>query len=142
MRFTSAPDFRVHAVSLLIFQAGEFLLIERAQMPFQGWLSFPGGKVEAGEAATQAAERELWEETGLKAGHLSHLVTLDLKREGEAATPYFLSVYHGENISGAPCAGDDAAAICFLSLFQMEKQKSRIIPSVLEVARHFVQHGA
>jgi len=49
MRFTLAPDFHVHAVSLLVFGEGKFLLIERAKMPFQGWLSFPGGKVEPGK---------------------------------------------------------------------------------------------
>jgi len=46
----------------------EILFIERAsdvQDPWSGHLAFPGGKVEPGEQARQAAERETREEIGL-----------------------------------------------------------------------------
>jgi 8-oxo-dGTP pyrophosphatase MutT (NUDIX family) len=46
----------------------EILFIERAihaSDPWSGHLAFPGGKVEAGELARQAAERETREEIGL-----------------------------------------------------------------------------
>ncbi|MBK5274920.1 MAG: CoA pyrophosphatase [Desulfuromonadales bacterium] len=46
----------------------EILFIERATHsldPWSGHLAFPGGKVEAGEQARQAAERETREEVGL-----------------------------------------------------------------------------
>ncbi len=46
----------------------EILFIERATHaldPWSGHLAFPGGKVEAGEQARQAAERETREEIGL-----------------------------------------------------------------------------
>ena len=46
----------------------EILFIERAsdvQDPWSGHLAFPGGKVEPGERARQAAERETREEIGL-----------------------------------------------------------------------------
>src|SRR5512147_3188865 len=46
----------------------EILFIERAtdaRDPWSGHLAFPGGKVEQGEQARQAAERETLEEIGL-----------------------------------------------------------------------------
>jgi thiamine-phosphate pyrophosphorylase len=42
------------------------LLVQRAQEPNRGRWSYPGGKIEAGETARQAAEREALEETGLR----------------------------------------------------------------------------
>lgn len=49
----------------------EMLFIERATVvhdPWSGHLAFPGGKVEPGEQARQAAERETQEEIGLDLG--------------------------------------------------------------------------
>ncbi|GEM_PF-355707 len=48
-------------------QAGEWdvLLVRRAKAPAKGMWSLPGGAVELGETIAQAAEREVWEETGL-----------------------------------------------------------------------------
>ena len=40
------------------------------QGPLNGFLEFPGGKVEAGEAPVDAACREITEETGARATHI------------------------------------------------------------------------
>ncbi|MFO7793793.1 MAG: NUDIX hydrolase [Candidatus Nanohaloarchaea archaeon] len=46
---------------------GEFLLLKRSQEnSSSGEWTFPGGKIEEGESAKEAALRELKEETGLK----------------------------------------------------------------------------
>jgi thiamine-phosphate diphosphorylase len=42
------------------------LLAQRGREPNRGRWSFPGGKIEAGETARDAARREAWEETGLE----------------------------------------------------------------------------
>ena len=54
----------------------EILFIERAsdeRDPWSGHLAFPGGKVEPGEQARQAAERETQEEVGLDLGAQCYL---------------------------------------------------------------------
>lgn len=43
----------------------KLLMCERAKDPYKGKLNFVGGKVEPGEDETDAAYRELYEETGI-----------------------------------------------------------------------------
>lgn len=87
----------------------EVLLIRRGGHPFLGCWAFPGGFVEPGEDADQAAVRELQEETGL--------VDVPLEQFGLYSTPgrdprawtaseAYLGVV-GKNAQA--CAGDDAA---------------------------------
>ncbi len=45
--------------------AARVLMCRRAKEPYRGKLNFVGGKVEPGEDETQAAYRELYEETGI-----------------------------------------------------------------------------
>jgi ADP-ribose pyrophosphatase YjhB (NUDIX family) len=60
------PDRPSLGVGALIFDnAGRILLVERANEPYRGLWSLPGGIVEAGETLKQAIEREVLEETGL-----------------------------------------------------------------------------
>lgn len=53
------------AVSAGIFRDGKILLVRRAREPAKGIYTFPGGRVEFGESLTEAAAREIREETGL-----------------------------------------------------------------------------
>src|SRR3989344_3052861 len=48
-------------------EKGEILMLKRAKSPQKGKWSFPGGKIALGETIKQTAERELFEETGVKA---------------------------------------------------------------------------
>jgi 8-oxo-dGTP diphosphatase len=58
---------RVEVVAAVIFDGrGEFLLTQRpAGKVYAGYWEFPGGKVEPGESAASALERELHEELGI-----------------------------------------------------------------------------
>lgn len=125
---------QVHGVSLICRREGRFLLVERGKEPWKGWLAFPGGGVEAGETPEQAALRELREETALDARRLSHVITVDLALEGKAyAASYYLSVYRALEISGVEQAGDDAAAIRWLTVTEM--MAAKVTDSTLDVAR-------
>lgn len=88
------------------------LLVKRGNEPFAGRWAFPGGFVNEGERAIEAAARELDEETGV------HLETPDLLAEiGVYDTPgrdprgWTVSVAFCTEIPGMPLAqgGDDAA---------------------------------
>jgi 8-oxo-dGTP diphosphatase len=61
----TAPGRPQLAVSAAIFRDGRVLVVRRARRPALGLYSVPGGRVEFGETLTQAAQREVREETGL-----------------------------------------------------------------------------
>lgn len=125
---------QIHGVSLICRRDGRFLLVERGKEPWKGWLAFPGGSIEAGETPEEAAIRELKEETALDVRSLSHVITVDLALEGKAyAKSYFLSVYRALDVSGIEQAGDDAAAIYWLSIDEMAH--ANVTDSTLDVAR-------
>ncbi len=50
---------------MAMFQNGSILLVRRAKPPLAGFWSLPGGKIESGENTTEAACREVLEETGI-----------------------------------------------------------------------------
>lgn len=59
------------AVAVVRDAAGRVLLAERTRTQIAaGWWELPGGKIDPGETAAQAAARELHEEVGLHAGRL------------------------------------------------------------------------
>jgi ADP-ribose pyrophosphatase YjhB (NUDIX family) len=60
----SAP---IPAVGVVCLRGDEVLLIRRGQEPRLGEWSLPGGRIEFGERAEDAALRELFEETGVTA---------------------------------------------------------------------------
>jgi hypothetical protein len=57
----------VPAVGVVCLRGDEVLLIRRGTPPRQGEWSLPGGRIEPGERAVDAALRELREETGVEA---------------------------------------------------------------------------
>lgn len=60
------------AVGVLIRPNGDFLLTSRpADKVYAGFWEFPGGKLETGESARQALQRELHEELGIHIGPAS-----------------------------------------------------------------------
>src|ERR1700758_619847 len=99
---------------------GRVLLIRRKNDPFQGHYAFPGGFIEVGETAENAALRELKEETGIEANNL-HLIGVysDPKRDPRhhsITVAYLVSVQ-----DQAAKAGDDAAAAEFVQDATKEK---------------------
>lgn len=63
---TEKPGKPVAGAAVICLDHDRVLLVQRAREPNRGRWSFPGGKIEPGEMARQAAERETLEETGLR----------------------------------------------------------------------------
>ena len=91
---------------------GRLLLIRRGHEPSKGKWSLPGGRVEPGETAAQAVEREVLEETGLavRAG----------EPVGRVRIPASAALYDVVDLActlvdadAEPTAGDDADAVMF-----------------------------
>lgn len=59
------PESIRYTADVVCVRGDEVLLIERGWPPFAGMLALPGGHVDKGETAREAAVRELAEETGV-----------------------------------------------------------------------------
>lgn len=115
-----APDRRpVAAAGVICLRDGpdgvEVLLIRRGKPPRRGDWSLPGGRIEFGERAADAALRELREETGVVARLLGLIDVVD-GLCGDEATHYVLIDYAAEWLTGEPVAGDDAVDARFWPL--------------------------
>ncbi|MGO4449506.1 NUDIX hydrolase [Phyllobacterium sp. TAF24] len=125
----------VDGVSAVCVRNEAFLLVERGREPSKGWLAFPGGRREEGEAPDAAAIRELFEETGIIATKVSYLdtVVFDYSTpEFPAPKAYHLAVFLAHDPVGEAVAADDAAAVHWLKFEEMAAFD--VTPSVLEMA--------
>jgi len=109
------PMTPIPAVGIVCLRGDEVLLIRRGRPPRQGQWSLPGGRIEPGEGARDAAMRELFEETGVTAELLGLIDVVDGVFP-EAGAHYVLIDYAARWISGEPRAGDDAEEAAFLPL--------------------------
>ena len=103
-------DKYTNCVGVICFRGNDVLLIQRGTAPRKGEWSIPGGRIEAGESEAQAALRELYEETGVRAA-LGPKVEIILAEFEDFH--YRLHDYVAEWMSGEPRAGDDAAKAVF-----------------------------
>ena len=116
----SLPTMKpVPAVGVACLRGDEVLLIRRGRPPRLGEWSLPGGRIEPGERAVDAALRELREETGIEA-EIVGLVDVVDGLFPEAGVHYVLIDYAARWISGEPVAGDDAADARFVPLAEAE----------------------
>ncbi|MBW3097887.1 NUDIX domain-containing protein [Pseudohoeflea coraliihabitans] len=106
------------AVSAVVRRGARYLLVLRANPPAQNMYAFPGGRIEAGETAAEAALRELEEETGIRATDPRPVATYDLTSDkAPEAGPYLLTVFAvRESGNTKPRPLDDAAAVGWFSI--------------------------
>lgn len=120
---TTAPDDRLRpsrpllAASVACFRDGAVLLARRGRPPGRGLWSLPGGLVEVGETAAEAAARELLEETGVRATIVG-LVDLAevIRRADDGTVERHLAIlaYAGRWIGGEPHVTDEAEEVAWI----------------------------
>ncbi len=109
----------VPCVGVVCLRGDSVLLIRRGTPPRQGEWSLPGGRIEPGERAADAALRELREETGV-AAEITGLIDVVDGLFPEAGRHYVLIDYAARWLSGEPVAGDDAVEARFVALEEVE----------------------
>lgn len=99
-------DMQPNACSIAVFAAGHVLLIERANMPYKGLWTLPGGKIDPGETAEECVVRELWEETGLIVGDPT---TVMVQTIGTADNRFRLAVFAVRHTLVTPVPSSEVA---------------------------------
>ncbi|HEX9707635.1 MAG TPA: NUDIX hydrolase [Steroidobacteraceae bacterium] len=102
------PELAVDIVIELADRPGRPIVLIRRDRPPAGH-ALPGGFVDVGETVEQAAAREAREETGLDV-RLGDLLGV-YSDPGRDPRGHTVSIVYVATASGAPTAGDDAAAI-------------------------------
>mgnify|MGYP003946933511 CR=1 FL=1 len=134
-----APPPPIPAVGVVCIRGQDVLLIRRGKPPRAGEWSLPGGRIEPGERAVDAAVRELREETGVEAELLGLIDVVD-GIFPEAGMHYVLIDYAARWLSGEPVAGDDAAEARFVPLGEVDalidwSETRRIIREAVDLTR-------
>src|SRR5215472_14941499 len=112
---SASPKGPSLTVDCVVFDAEDrLLLIRRKNDPFKGHYALPGGFVDIGETVETAARRELKEETAVEAGTV-RLVGIYSDPQRDPRRHTVSAAYLADDYSGAPQAGDDAAAAEFVS---------------------------
>ncbi len=112
---------------MIVLSGTAILLVERGRAPAIGLWSLPGGKIEDGETAPDAALREVAEETGLSAMIISRLTEhiFQISEAGRAQT-IRIEVFYGttDNKSDGsrpiPVPGDDASRAQWVEIADLE----------------------
>lgn len=100
------------ATALITDGSGHLLLVLRNRPPGINRWALPGGFVETGESPSEAARRELKEETGLSAYDPS-LIDIIYQNSDFYKTALLIIGYHFMRFEGEITAGDDADDVQF-----------------------------
>jgi len=112
------PEVPRVAVGAVVIHQNKVLLVQRGKAPAKGEWAIPGGSVELGETLQQAAEREIFEETGVRiqAGELVYTFeSIHQDPDGRIIFHYVILDYAARYISGTPVPNDDVLAAQWVS---------------------------
>ncbi len=130
------PDPKV-AVGVVAERDGRILLVRRNHEPVLGGWTFPSGFVDAGEVLTDAARREVGEETGVdvRVGEL-------LGVWSAPEDPVVFVAYAGSLRGGEPIAGDEAFEVAFFALDALPPLAFDHDPAIIDAWLALREHAA
>ena len=129
------PERPLVGVGILIRRGDRYLLIKRTADPDAGLWSIPGGLVEVGERAADAAVREAREETGLDVEVVDILGVVDkIVQEGDRVKFHFVIVdYLAEPRGGALQVSSDALEAVWVKADEFPLYE--LSPTLIELLR-------
>lgn len=114
----------VGAAAAVFDDTGRVLLVQRGRPPRAGSWGLPGGMLEVGERLAAAAAREVREECGVEievGGVAGVFEPITLDRAGRIEYHYVVVDFWARCIGGEAVAGDDAAAVAWVPLAEINR---------------------
>jgi len=114
------------AVGAIVFKDDKVLLVRRGRAPAKGMWAIPGGSMELGETLQAAAEREIYEETGILIRAKEPVFTFDvIERDGDGRIRYHYVIVDmiADYVGGALRSGDDAVEARWVSAQALNRLK-------------------
>lgn len=116
----------VASVLSVVVHDANVLLVRRINPPDAGKWGFPGGWIDPGETMAQAAVRELFEETEVRAEArcvFNALDAFDYDQDGLLRRQFVMIAVLCAWVSGAPVAGDDATEAAWFPIANLSSLK-------------------
>lgn len=130
------PGRPIVGVGVLIEEDGRYLFVKRAAEPDAGLWSIPGGLIEVGEKAADAAVREALEETGLSVEVMNRVDVVDkIVRDDDGDVRYHFIIidFHARPLSGEMRPMDDALDAAWAA--PEEFVKYELTPTLVELLK-------
>lgn len=121
---TPYPDAPRVAVGAVVFRDDRVLLVQRGSAPARSQWAIPGGRVELGETLQKAAEREVFEETGIRirAGKPVFVFDTVVPDDGGRIRFHYVIVdLEAEYLEGRLRRGDDAADVRWVAADELDR---------------------
>lgn len=117
------------AIAALIHE-NKILLIKRVKGSYVGFWGLPGGKIEKNEHVSDAAIREIGEETGIPCRFEEHLgfVSEHLRENNEVVQHFLLHLCRLQPLSSQLVEGREGA-LAWFNLRDLSTHRAEIIPS-------------
>lgn len=116
------PETPIPAVGAVVFKGDKILTVERGQEPSKGKWSIPGGRIELGETAFEAARREVMEECSIEVEIERVLDSVDnIIRDKDGRVQYHFVIIDllARYVSGEIRAQSDAAECRWVTLREL-----------------------
>jgi ADP-ribose pyrophosphatase YjhB (NUDIX family) len=119
------PDTPLVGAAAAVFDGtGRVLLVQRGRPPRLGGWGLPGGMLELGERLAEGAAREVREECGVEiavGGVAGVFEPITLDAQGRIEYHYVVIDFWASHLAGEPAPGDDAAAVAWARLDEIEQ---------------------
>lgn len=127
-------------ISALI-KDNQILLIKRLRGDYVGLLGLPGGKIEKNEHLSEAAIREILEESGIESDFKNHLgfVSEHLIENGNVLQHFLLHICELEPKT-TDILNDSEGKLAWFNLDDLQNLKNKIIPSDFLIIEKIVKN--
>lgn len=130
------PHNPIVAVGGIVLKNKEILLVKRQNPPDKEMWSIPGGAVELGETLSEAVQREIREECGIKVYNGEIIAIIDKIYSTESGILYHYEIidFEFKDFIGTPHSGSDALDANFFTLSKILNSNS-VALSVKELVK-------